>query len=506
MLTKIASAAIVGLEAKLVTIEVDIQSQGLPHFIIVGLPDKSVDESKERVRSAIKNSGFEFPNKKITVNMAPADVFKEGSRFDLPLALGILAASGQINNTSLDTKLFYGELSLDGTIKPVRGSVLIAISAKEAEIQELYVPADNAAEARIIEGSKIYACQKLSQLANYFNEKEILTSFSYIPAGTIRPTTNSTDIAEVRGQLQAKRALEISAAGGHNCILIGNPGAGKTLLAKTFPSILPDITPEESIELTKLYSISGYLDQNMPIITERPFRHPHHTGSVSSIVGGGSNPKPGEISLAHRGVLFLDEFLEFPKAVLESLRQPLEDGTMTVSRAALTVTFPAKFILLAACNPCPCGYAFSTEAGKQCTCSQLQLANYQKKLSGPILDRIDLQIKIRSVPVHELTQLERGESSQVIRDRVQAARSIQKERLTGLHKYTNGEMTSEEVQKLCSLSGDAAALMSQAAAKMNLSARSYFRTIKVAQTIADLAGETVITQQHVAESLQYRLS
>ncbi|MDQ3098962.1 MAG: YifB family Mg chelatase-like AAA ATPase [bacterium] len=505
MLTKIASAAIVGLEAKLVTIEVDIQSQGLPHFIIVGLPDKSVDESKERVKSAIKNSGFDFPNKKITVNMAPADISKEGARYDLPIALGILAASGQIPVT-LENKIFYGELSLDGSIKPTTGSVLISILGRELNYIDIYSPKDNAKEAALIDGCTVRACEKLSDIVMHFSENFPLTIQQHSINLVKTDVQSLNDMSDVQGQHQVKRALEISAAGSHNIILIGSPGAGKTMLARTFPTILPEITTDEAIELTKLYSISGNLNDASPIISSRPFRHPHHTGSVASIIGGGTNPKPGEISLSHRGVLFMDEFLEFPKIVLESLRQPLEDGEITVSRTAATVTFPAKFILLAACNPCPCGYAYSTDRGKQCTCSASSLTRYKKKLSGPILDRIDLQVKVRAVPVNELAGDYQSENSSSIKQRVQNARNIQYDRLKNTTMRSNAEMTSNDVKKYCMLQNDAHELLKQAVQRMHLSARSYNRTIKVARTIADLSSEEYITKLHIAESLQYRFN
>lgn len=506
MLSKVTSAAIVGLSAIPITIEVDIASQGLPHFIIVGLPDKSVDEAKERVKSAVRNSGFEFPNKKITVNLAPGDIPKEGSRYDLPIAIGILLSSGQIKEP-LESALIFGELSLDGNIRPCSGSVLFTILAKEQGYEKLFVPQDNAAEAALIEGPTIYACESLSQLVRYLNQEQEISVYKNVPLTTTDTAiTYGIDMADIQGQLQTKRALEISAAGGHNIIMIGSPGAGKTMLARAFPTILPEISPEESLELTKLYSVSGSTSQNSPLINFRPFRHPHHSGSVSSIIGGGSTPKPGEISLAHRGVLFLDEFLEFPKIVLEALRQPLEDGEITISRTVTTTTFPAKFILLAACNPCPCGFAFSTDPRKQCTCSPMQVQRYRKRLSGPILDRIDLQVKVKAVPIQELTQSAKGESSDKIRERVQTAREIQKRRFKELGIHANTEMKSSELKKYCALDSEAQLVLTQAITRLHLSARSYYRTIKVARTIADLQNSEKITKSHIAESLQYRFT
>ncbi len=506
MLSKITSAAIVGLSAIPITIEVDIASQGLPHFIIVGLPDKSVDEAKERVKSAIRNSGFEFPNKKITINLAPGDIPKEGSRYDLPIALGILLSSGQIKDPVSST-LVYGELSLDGCIRPCTGSVLFTILAKEQNFEKLLVPKDNAEEASLIEGPIIHACETLAQIVQYLNHEQNLENYIRISQLVPTRTTGHTvDMSDIQGQFQVKRALEISAAGGHNMIMIGSPGAGKTMLARAFPTILPDISSDESLELTKLYSVSGNTSAHTPLVSARPFRHPHHTGSVPSIIGGGSIPKPGEISLAHRGVLFLDEFLEFSKIILESLRQPLEDGEITISRAATTVTFPAKFILLAACNPCPCGFAYSTDSRKQCSCTGLQVQRYKKRLSGPILDRIDLQIKVKSVPVHELTTETPSERSEHIKQRVEKARTLQRNRFVKSNLLTNAEMTTHDIKKFCKLDEDAQSLATQAISRLQLSARSYYRIIKIARTIADLSDEEIITKKHIAESLQYRFA
>ena len=499
MLAKVISAAVIGLDAYKVDVEVDIPSQGLPSFTIVGLPDKAVEESKERVRSAIKNSGADFPAKRITVNLAPADIPKEGPSYDLAIALGILIASGQIS-PEIEKSLFIGELSLDGSLRSTNGVLPKAIFAKENHFENIFVPSDNAEEARYISGVNIYSLTNLGQLVKHLSglqpldpEKERLPLESAEDYGL--------DMKDVKGQENAKRALEIAAAGGHNVILKGPPGSGKTLLARTFPSILPRLNPEESIEISKIYSVVGLLKNKL--ITARPFRSPHHSSSHVGLVGGGTHPKPGEISLAHRGVLFLDEFPEFARHTLEVLRQPLEDGFVTVSRAAGSSTFPAKFILLAAANPCPCGYL--NHPRKDCVCTPSQVVKYKKRISGPILDRIDLHIDVPDVQTEKLALDYQSEPSSQIRSMVQKARERQWERFEGTPVSSNSEMSNKEVKEFAKLTKDSLDLVKGAIDKFSLSARSFFRILKVARTIADLEGIENIKTTHLAEALQYRL-
>jgi magnesium chelatase family protein len=503
MMTKIYSGAVVGLDAVPVEVEVDIAAQGLPSFTIVGLPDKAVEEAKERVRAAIRNSGADFPARRIIVNLAPADLPKEGPSYDLPIALGILIASGQLQADTAKS-VFSGELSLDGRVRAINGALLQALMARQHKLNNFFLPAENAKEAAIVDDVEIFSVPTLKELFYHLSNQQPLEKVMPIRfSAEIAEHTYDYDLKDIKGQHQAKRALEIAAAGSHNMLFKGPPGAGKTLLARTLPSILPRLSFEEMIEVTKIYSIAGLLGKN-PMIPQRPFRSPHHTISLVGLIGGGSNPRPGEITLAHRGVLFLDEFPEFPRIILESLRQPIEDAHVSISRSKGKTTFPAKCMLIASQNPCPCGYL--GDKTHECSCSSSQISRYKKRVSGPILDRIDIHLEIPAINVDKLTAIESGnvENSKTVRERVQTARDIQEQRYTGTAITSNAELTNKSIKEYCVLSTDCINLLRMAVNKMSLSGRAYFRVIKLARTIADLEGVEAISPNHIAEALQYR--
>lgn len=505
MVNKITTATVIGLNAYRVFVEVDVLNS-LPKMSIVGLPDTAINEARDRVRSAIKNSGFTFPSKKVVVNLAPADLKKEGSNFDLPIAMGILCEEEAVNSELLKDYAFLGELSLDGTLRGVNGVLPLVLGLKEAGVKNVVVPSVNSSEAALVEGINVYGAEHLCDVVNHFVETSLkqvhIDVSSYLKEKSQEEYLY--DFKDVKGQQKAKRALEIAAAGGHNLLMIGSPGSGKTLMAKCFASILPPLELQEALELTKIYSICGFLSDDEPLMTKRPFRAVHHTASSNGIIGGGSNPKPGEITLAHRGVLFLDEMVEFPRNVLEVLRQPLEDGEIVISRAKNSIKYPAQFMLLGAMNPCPCGYLGDKE--KQCTCSDYQINRYLSRLSGPLLDRIDLQIEVSRLTPQELMNVnQEEESSALIRERVVKARKIQAERYKNDGILTNSELTSKLVKKYCQIDKPSSELMKVAVVKYQLSGRRYDRVLKIARTIADLDGSKDILQNHLMQALQYRM-
>ncbi len=502
MLAKINSCALMGLDGVLVQVEVDT-APGLPSLIVVGLPDTSVKEASERVRAALKNSGLLFPRKRITINLAPADIRKAGPVYDLPIAVGVLVASEQAWPEETEGALFVGELSLDGSVRHVPGVLPVAAFARQEKIRRLFVPAEDAPEAALVNGVEVLPVTDLSQLAAHLQGLRPIAPYQPGQDPTaLPPLPYTVDFADIRGQEHVKRALEVAAAGGHNVLMSGPPGAGKTLLARSTPSILPEMTLEEALEVTKIYSVAGLLPGDTPLIRHRPFRAPHHTISHAGLVGGGHWPRPGEISLAHRGVLFLDELPEFGNRALEGLRQPLEDGVVSIARSTGTLTFPARFMLIGALNPCPCGYW--GDPVRPCTCSPALVTRYQKRISGPLLDRIDIHVEVPRVDYQKLTDERRGEPSAAIRERVERARAIQRRRFAGTPLTANAEMGPAEVRELCPLDEAGRSLLRAAMQQLQMSARAFHRILKLARTIADLAGSERIETAHLAEAIQYR--
>lgn len=505
MLFKTISASVYGIDAYLVEVEVDVGSARMQDFNVVGLPDNAVKESRERIKSALRNCGFEFPyGQGVTINLAPADVRKEGSGFDLPMALGLAGCMGQFFGKPLDQCMFLGELSLDGGVRPVRGALSAALAARDKGLKAIAVPEANAREAAVVEGVNVFALKSLPQAVDLVNSPESFTPVK-VDAGQMlsEAAQYNVDLRDVRGQQAAKRALEVSCAGGHNILFIGPPGAGKTMLAKRIPTILPPMSLEEAIETTRIHSVAGTLDDHRGLVGTRPYRSPHHTISDAGLIGGGAVPRPGEVSLGHNGVLFLDELPEFQRNVLEVMRQPLEDGAVTISRAAISVTFPSRFMLAAAMNPCPCGYF--GDPTRECHCTPPMIQRYVSKISGPLLDRIDIHIEVPAVKYKELRTPALAEDSEAVRARVVAARNRQLERYRGEQKtYSNAQMLPKMLRKHCGITAEGEKLLENAITRLGLSARAHDRILKVARTIADLEATENIAPKHLSEAIQYR--
>ena len=504
MNSKVLSSAILGIDAYVVEVECHLTGARIPRFVTVGLPEGAVKESKERVTAAIRNSGFKIPGKHITINLAPADIRKEGSAFDLPIAIGLLAATGHVMPDYLGNLLLMGELALDGTLRPIHGALPIAVCARDKAVPGVILPLENAKEASVVDGVKVAGAETLSEVVEILNgtldkgsiKTDLKTHFK-------QQNQYALDFAEVKGQDQVKRALEVAAAGGHNVIMVGPPGSGKTMLSKRIPTILPKLTLDEALETTKIHSVAGVLTFSHGLVGVRPFRSPHHTISDAGLIGGGTIPKPGEVSLAHHGVLFLDELPEFKKNVLEVMRQPLEDGVVTISRAALSLTYPAQFMLVAAMNPCPCGFA--TDPHNECSCTPQLIQRYMSRISGPLMDRIDIHIEVPAVPFQELAEKKPGEPSADIQSRVQRSREIQLERFqNNPGMFANAQMESRQLKIHCALNQDANEIVKTAMDKLGLSARAYDRILKVSRTIADLKDKEKINAAHISEAIQYR--